>query len=95
MDYTIIQNCIGQKPRGWKNLIDRYLGLVLQVIDYLCETQNRHLTEEQRELLCETVFQEFQRNEYQILRKYHGPGSVSSYLTIVARQIVLNRLKTF
>lgn len=89
MDALIIQNCLERESRGWKNFVDRFIGLVFHVIDHICESQDRRITGERREELCELVFQEFQRHRYRILKEYRGPGSVSNYLVIHARRIVL------
>ncbi|MGL6226411.1 MAG: hypothetical protein ACRC10_07275 [Thermoguttaceae bacterium] len=89
LDNDILSNCLLSKQRGWENFIDRFMGLVLHVIDDTATTQNRSFNEKEREMCCVAIFQSFRANNFLLLRNYQKGATLSSYLTIIARRSLI------
>ena len=92
MDKEILQNCVNESFRGWENFVDRFMGLIIHIIDHTIDIRRIDISSEEREKLCERVFQVFKHDNYRILRQYRERASISSYLTVVARRIVVRNL---
>ncbi len=89
IDKKILDNCVENAPHGWEDFVDRFTGLVLHVIDHTADTLQRHMPEQERDYLCEAVFAVLRRNDCRLLRNYQGKSTLSSYLTVVVRRIII------
>ena len=92
MDKEILQNCIDESYRGWENFVDRFMGLIVHVIDYTIDSRYIDVSADGREKLCNQVFQVFKHDNYRVLRQYRDGASLSSYITVVARRIVVRNI---
>ena len=92
MDTEILKNCIAEQPRGWENFVDRFAGLILHVINHVYRARFQNLSPEQRESLCETVFAALRHDQYRLLKQYRGTCTVSGFLAVVARRVVVRHL---
>jgi len=92
MDTEILNNCITDQPRGWENFVDRFAGLIFQVIDHVYRTRFQNLSPAQREAICEVVFAAFRHDHFRLLKQYRGKSTVSGFLSVVARRIVVRHL---
>lgn len=83
---------MANKPRAWEDFVDRFIGLVLHVIDHSATVRRIRLTPAERDRLCEETFAAILHNDYHLLRKYQGQGHLSTYLTVVTRRIVVRNI---
>lgn len=91
-DRKLLERCLGRKPRAWEDFVDRYTGLVLHVINHSAQARSIRLTNEDREDLCAEVCMSLVRKDFAILRRFRGQSSLATYLTVVARRIVVKHL---
>jgi len=92
VDSTLLERCLGRQHRAWEDFVDRFLGLVLHVIDHtVCKREIRLRTEE-RNALCERVFAALAHDQFRLLREYKAHGSLTTYLSVVVRRIVVRSL---
>ena len=94
-DRELLARCLEQRQRGWEDFVDRFLGLVLHVIDHTTLMREIHLGRVDRDILCEKVFTALAHNDFRLLRNYQGRSSLSTYLTAVVRRVVVRVLLNY
>jgi RNA polymerase sigma-70 factor, ECF subfamily len=92
IDRNLLDRCIARKPRAWEDFVDRFMGLVLHVIDHTARSRSTLVSPEDREDLCAQVFLEMIKNDFAVLRHFRRQSSLATYLTVVARRVVVNAL---
>jgi RNA polymerase sigma-70 factor (ECF subfamily) len=68
------------------------MGLVLHVINHTAGCRSIRITDDDRDDLTAEVFLEFIRNDFAVLRRFRGQSSLATYLTVVARRVVVKNL---
>ena len=91
-DRNLLQRCLAREPRSWENFVDRFLGLVLHVVNHTAQARSMRLTDQDREDLVAEVFLSIVRDEFAVLRQFRGKSSLATYLTVVARRVVVRQL---
>ncbi len=89
IDRNLLDRCLQKKPRAWEDFVDRFLGLVLHVVRHTAQARSLRLSAEDRDDLCADVFLAIIRNEFAVLRNFRGQSSLATYLTVVARRVVV------
>ncbi|MDO4583313.1 MAG: RNA polymerase sigma factor [Planctomycetia bacterium] len=92
IDRNLLERCLQKKPQAWENFTDRFLGLVSHVVRRTCETRHIPLREEVCQDLVQEVFIAILADNFVILRRFRGNSSLATYLTVVARRIVVKSL---
>jgi RNA polymerase sigma-70 factor (ECF subfamily) len=92
LDRELLEQCLNRTPDAWKDFTDRFLGLVLHVVNQTAVARNLQITPESRDDLVADVFLAVLDKDFAILRKFRGQSSLATYLTVVARRIVVRRL---
>jgi len=91
-DRNLLQSCLAQDPRSWENFVDRFLGLVLHVVNHTAAARSIRLSAQDREDLVAEVFLAVVRDNFAVLRQFRGKSSLATYLTVVARRVVVRQL---
>ena len=91
-DRNLLQRCLAREPRSWENFVDRFLGLVLHVVNHTAQARSMRLTEADREDLVSDVFLAIVRDEFAVLKQFRGKSSLATYLTVVSRRVVVRQL---
>jgi RNA polymerase sigma-70 factor (ECF subfamily) len=68
------------------------MGLVVHVANHTATARGIRLSEADREDLCAEVFLAIVRNNFALLRNFRAKSSLATYLTVVARRIVVKEL---
>ena len=92
LDQAILSRCLEGQPRGWEDFVDRFMGLVLHVIDHTVQVRGLSIDDERRDLLCEDVFAILDHDSFRLLHEFDGQCSLTTYMTIIARRIVVRLL---
>ena len=92
VDRELLERCLARKPRSWEDFVDRFLGLVVHVVNHSAHARSIALTSEDRDDLCGDVFLELLKNDFAALRSFRGESSLATYLTVVARRVVVRKL---
>ena len=92
IDRNLLQRCLARKPRSWEDFCDRFLGLVVHVINHSAQSRSIKLTPEDREDLAAEVFLQLIRDDFALLRSFRGDSSLATYLTVVSRRIIVRKL---
>ena len=89
LDQTLLTRCLEEQPRGWEDFVDRFMGLVVHVIDHTVQVRGLAIDDEQRDRLCEDVFTILDHDSFRLLREFDDQCSLTTYMTIVARRVVV------
>ena len=92
LDRGLLQCCLAQKPRAWENFVDRFLGLVVHVVNHSASCRSIRITAEDRNDLVAEVFLTIVNNDFAVLRRFSGRSSLATYLTVIARRVVVREL---
>jgi RNA polymerase sigma-70 factor (ECF subfamily) len=92
IDRRLMQRCLAGEPRSWEEFIDRFMGLVLHVVDHTARARSLAVSPEDRDDLVSDVFLEFVADDLRVLRNFRGESSLATYLTVVARRVVVRNL---
>jgi len=92
IDRNLLQRCLARKPRSWEDFVDRFVGLVIHVINHTAQARSVRLTAEEREDLTAEVFLAVVNDDFAILRRFRGESSLATYLTVISRRIVVREL---
>ena len=91
-DRKLLARCLYKEPKSWEDFVDRYMGLVIHVINHSAQSRSLRLTNEDREDLAGEVFWNIVRNDFALLRHFRGESSLATYLTVITRRIVVAKL---
>lgn len=92
IDRDLLQRCLCSGPRAWEDFVDRFLGLVVHVINHTAQTRSIQLSPHDREDLAAEVMLAIVTDDYAVLRRFRGDSSLATYLTVIARRIVVREL---
>jgi RNA polymerase sigma-70 factor, ECF subfamily len=92
IDRTLLQRCLARKPRSWEEFVDRFLGLVVHVVNHTSQSRGVRLSDEDREDLVAEVFLAVVHDDFALLRHFRGDSSLATYLTVVARRVVVREM---
>ena len=68
------------------------MGLVVHVINHSAQCRSIRLAPQDREDLCAEVFLAVVRDDFAVLRHFRGQSSLATYLTVIARRVVVREL---
>lgn len=91
-DRDLIDRCLARRPRAWENFVDRFTGLVIHVVNYTARSRSIILSSADREDLVADVFLAIVDDDFLVLRRFRGRSSLATYLTVIARRVVVRRL---
>lgn len=89
IDRNLLQRCLAEEPGAWKNFVDRFLGLFIHVVQHTAHVRSVSLTQEDVDDLCAEVFVTLLADKYAVLRNFRGMSSLATYLTVIARRVVV------
>jgi RNA polymerase sigma-70 factor, ECF subfamily len=92
IDRSLLQRCLTRKPRAWEDFVDRFMGLVIHVVNHSAQCRSLRLGAEDREDLVAQVFLAVVKDEMAVLRNFRGDSSLATYLTVIARRVVVREL---
>ena len=92
IDRSLLERCLARQPRAWEDFVDRFLGLVIHVINHSGQSRSIKLTLQDTEDLTAEVFLAIVKNDFAILRRFRGQSSLATYLTVVCRRVAVREL---
>jgi RNA polymerase sigma-70 factor (ECF subfamily) len=92
IDRNLLQRCLTGKPRAWEDFVDRFMGLVVHVINHTAQCRSVRISQADREDLSAEVFMAVIKDNYAVLRHFRGNSSLATYLTVIARRVVVQQL---
>ena len=92
LDRELLRDCLAKAPDAWENFADRFLGLVIHIVNHTSIAKNISLTADLRDDLVADVFLAWIDKDFAILRRFRGQSSLATYLAVVSRRVVLRRI---
>ncbi|QGJ72361.1 RNA polymerase sigma factor RpoE [Planctomycetales bacterium 10988] len=92
IDRNLLLRCLGRKEGAWEDFVDRFLGLVVHVVNHTSSSRSITLSQEDVDDLCAEIFLAFVQNDFAVLRHFRGQSSLATYLTVVARRVCVKEL---
>jgi len=92
IDRRLLQRCLNRKPHAWEDFVDRFLGLVIHVVRHTAKARSIRLTKQDEEDLAAEFFLAVIDDDFAVLRRFRGESSLATYLTVVARRVVVREL---
>ena len=92
IDRSLLDRCLARKPRAWEDFVDRFTGLIIHVVNHTARCRSIMLTSADREDLTAEVLLAIIRDDFAVLRRFRGKSSLATYLTIVARRVIVRKL---
>ena len=92
IDRELLNRCLAAEPASWKDLVDRFLGLFVHVVHHTAHARSVHLTPEDVDDLCAEVYLALLDRNYAVLRAFRGECSLATYLTVVARRVIVREM---
>jgi RNA polymerase sigma-70 factor (ECF subfamily) len=92
IDRNLLDRCLARKPRAWEDFVDRFTGLIIHVVNHTARCRSIMLTSADREDLTADVLLTIIRDDFAVLRRFRGKSSLATYLTVVARRVIVRKL---
>ncbi len=92
VDRLLLQRCLDREPRAWQNFVDRFVGLVVHVVHRTTGGRGISIDESTRDDYVAEVFLVLIRHDFAVLRRFRRHCSLATYLTVIARRVVVRRL---
>jgi len=92
IDRNLLQRCLDRAPRAWEDFVDRFMGLVVHVINHSAQSRSIRLTQDDKDDLASEVFLAIVKDDFSVLRHFRGDSSLATYLTVIARRVVVHQL---
>lgn len=93
VDRLLLQRCLDREPRAWENFVDRFVGLVVHVVHRTTAGRGISIDEATRDDHVADVFLVLIRHDFAVLRRFRRQCSLATYLTVIARRVVVRRLQ--
>jgi len=92
IDRQLLQRCLTRQKNAWEDFVDRFLGLVVHVIRHTSTSRSVAVSQHDLEDLASEVFIAILADDYAVLRRFRGQSSLATYLTVIARRVVVKEL---
>ena len=92
IDRNLLERCLSNQPRAWEDFVDRFMGLVMHVINHTAQSRSTLLSADDREDLAAEVMLTDIKDDFAVLRRFRGKSSLATYLTVISRRVVVNQM---
>jgi len=92
IDRELLNRCLAGEPSSWHDMVDRFLGLFVHVVNHTAHARSVRLASEDIDDLCAEVFLTLVYRDYAVLRAFRGESSLATYLTVVARRVIVREM---
>lgn len=91
-DRKLLTDLLNGQTGAWRVFVDRFTPLIVQVIRHTAHAHSLRLNADDIEDLCADTMAELLVRDMAALRSFRGRCSLSTYLGVIARRIVVRRL---
>lgn len=92
LDRNLIDRCLQKQPQAWDEFVDRFAGLIAFVVRSTCKARNIALDPNVQADLVQEVFVVMLSDNFVIFRRFRGNCSFATYLTVIARRVIVKSL---
>lgn len=91
-DSALLDRLLLGQPDAWTAFVDRWIGLISHVVGFSADCRGVRLSAADREDLVAEVFVALLERDMATLRGFERRSSLATYLSVVARRVVVRRL---
>ncbi|MCU0716353.1 MAG: sigma-70 family RNA polymerase sigma factor [Pirellula sp.] len=92
LDRELLDKCLAKDSAAWQEFTDRFLALIVHVVNHTAAARNIQITADSRDDLVAEVFLSWIDKDFAPLRRFRGNSSLATYLTVIARRVIVRRL---
>lgn len=92
IDRSLLTKCLARAPGAWRTFVDRFIGLFVHVIQHTAHARSVPLQPEDVDDLCAEIFLTLTKKDFAVLRHFRGRSSLATYLTVIARRVVVHEI---
>ena len=92
IDRSLLKRCIAEEPGAWRDFVDRFIGLFVHVVHHAAHSRSVRLHPDDVDDLCADIFVRLLADDFKSLRAFEGHCSLATYLTVIARRIVVRKI---
>ena len=92
IDRRLLKQCLDRTPGAWEDFVDRFIGVIVHVVRNTAHARSVPLNPDDIDDLCAEVFVTLLRDDFAVLRNFRGESSLSTYLTVVSRRVVVREI---
>lgn len=92
IDRRLLKQCLARTPGAWQDFVDRFIGLFVHVIQHTGHARSVRLSADDVDDLCSEIFLTLLKSDFAVLRHFRGQSSLATYLTVIARRIVIHEM---
>ncbi|MEZ6050529.1 MAG: sigma-70 family RNA polymerase sigma factor [Planctomycetaceae bacterium] len=92
LDRKLLKRCLSQTPGAWEDFVDRFIGLFVHVINHTAHARSVVIGTADIDDLCSEIFLTLLKDDFAILRNFRGESSLATYLTVIARRVVVREI---
>jgi RNA polymerase sigma-70 factor, ECF subfamily len=92
LDRNLLKQCLSQQPGAWQDFVDRFIGLIVHVIQHTAHARSAPLSRDDVEDICSEVFVTLLADDFAVLRNFRGESSLATYLSVIARRVVVREI---
>ncbi len=93
LDRDLVRDCLQGDDAAWRSFCERFAALITHVVAQSALSFEMEIDESTRNELVTEVFSSIFDRDFTLLRRFRGESSLATYLTIIARRIVVKRLQ--
>lgn len=91
-DRDLLDRLLAGDAGCWDLFVDRWIGLVSHVVRFAADCRGVHLSAADKEDLIADVFVTLLERDMAALRAFQRRSSLATYLTVIARRVVVRRM---
>jgi RNA polymerase sigma-70 factor, ECF subfamily len=92
IDRKLLNDLLAGQSGAWRLFVDRFTGLIIQVIKHTAQAHSLKLNADDIEDLCAETFAELLVRDMAALRGFRGRSSLATYLSVISRRVVVRKL---
>ena len=92
LDRSLLERCLKRDGSAWRDFVDRFAGLFVHAIHHTAQARSVKLDPSDVDDLCAEIFVAILADDFAILRRFRGESSLATYLTVIARRIIVREV---
>jgi len=91
-DRKLINDLLSGCESAWAGFVNRFAGLIIQVIRHTAHAHSLRLSPDDEDDLCSDTFAALLDRRMSVIRNFRGRSSFATYLAVVVRRIVVRKM---
>lgn len=92
LDRILLARCLERQPGAWRDFVDRYSGVFVHVIHHTANARSVQVSSHDIDDLLADIFLAVLDDDFAVLRRFRGESSLATYLTVIARRVVVREI---